>query len=90
MQSRMVTLMVVALSASAVKADQKLAMACAVGLSAPARQIYDAVNAGKVPVTDLVRIVREQTMALVQAGQIPMATAPDSASAAARCLELQH
>jgi hypothetical protein len=90
MRNRIIALIVLTLSVSTVRADQKAAMACAVGLPASARQIYDAVIAAKAPVTDLARTVREQAMALVQAGQIPMATAPDSAMAAARCLELQR
>ncbi len=72
-----------------VQADQKGAKTCAAELSAPARQIYDAVNALKLPVNGLPQIVREQTVALVQSGQIAMSTAPDHATAAARCLELR-
>jgi hypothetical protein len=90
MRKRIVALMVLIVSASVVRADQKGATACTVGLSAPTRQIYGAVVAAKAPVPDLARTVRERTTALIQAGQIPMAQAPDSALAAARCLELQR
>lgn len=90
MRNHIIIFTVLMLSVSAATADQNAATACAIGLPPPARQIYDAVLATKAPVADLARTVRERTMALVQAGQIPMGAAPDNALAAARCLEFQR
>jgi hypothetical protein len=90
MRNGIIFLAILIFPASVAIANPKASTTCAAGLPAPARQIYDAVLAAEVPVTDLEQMVREQTMALVQSGEIQMATAPDSALAAARCLELQR
>jgi hypothetical protein len=88
MRTTIIGFTVLALLASAAFADQQATTACATSLPPPARKIFDSVLKSRPPHVDLGQSVREQTIALVHAGQIQMSTAPDSALAAARCLEL--
>jgi hypothetical protein len=88
MRTSIIGFTLLALLASAAFADQQATTACATRLTPPARKIFDAVLKAKPSHGDLGQSVREQTMALVEAGHLQMSTAPDSAMAAARCLEL--
>jgi hypothetical protein len=90
MRTSIICLTVLCVLAPDVNADQRAATACANRLPEPAFKIYTAVLKEKNSGTDLTQVVREQTIALVQAGQILMSTAPDNALAAAKCLEVQR
>jgi hypothetical protein len=64
------------------------AEACASGPSANQGLIYRTVRPEVTPSADLTPLIRARVIALVQAGRIPHASAPDDAQIAARCLRL--
>ena len=68
--------------------DLAAAESCAAKLSANQMLIYRTAKPDITPSADLTTVVRPKVIALVKAGQLPHASAPDDATVAARCLKL--
>jgi hypothetical protein len=79
----------VALS-NTVFADSRSAATCAASLTADQRLIYQSVLLDLTRKANLSDLVRAKVTALVTAGRLPMASAPDDARIAARCLQMVH
>jgi hypothetical protein len=69
-------------------ADGKAAETCAAALSVNQQLIYQEIKPDFRPDADLIKQVRPKVIALVNAGKLPRASAPDDAEAAAKCLKL--
>jgi hypothetical protein len=76
------------LIATAAGANTDSANACAKGLAAEPKTIYDASISAVSAATDLKELLTEKTRGLVQAGSVERSSARDSARAALKCLEL--
>jgi hypothetical protein len=61
---------------------------CAAALTPNQSLIYRTVRPEVTPGVDLTPLIRARVIALVQAGRVPHASAPDDAQVAARCLRL--
>jgi hypothetical protein len=61
---------------------------CAAALSPHQSLIYRTVRPDAAASADLTALIRSRVIALVQAGRLPHASAPDDAQMAARCLRL--
>jgi hypothetical protein len=64
--------------------------ACAGALPAEARYIYVVVAPLITKGSDMRAVLRRETIALVKAGRVERASAPESAKAASLCLKLQN
>jgi hypothetical protein len=71
----------------AARAQDLAAEACANGLPAEARSIYEAASPLITKDADIRSVLRKETIALVKAGKAARKTAPDSATAASLCLK---
>ncbi|MDA4846592.1 hypothetical protein [Hoeflea poritis] len=78
------TLVLLPVSAAAGQAE---ANACAAGLDAPAKQIYDASAPHVTPTSDLHDVVRQQARSLVVSGQMTRQVAQANAMSAGKCLQ---
>jgi hypothetical protein len=74
-------------SASAAHANTEVAT-CVAKLSPDGQLIFNTVRPELGPTVDLRTLVRAKAIALVGAGKVSQASAPDAALAAAACLEL--
>jgi hypothetical protein len=74
-------------TASAAFADQPAGTACAGGLDAESKVIYDAVAPQVTPSTNLRDVVTSTTRSLVIKGEVQRSSAKTSAEAAGTCLE---
>jgi hypothetical protein len=79
---------VLAVGASTPALANAKADGCAAVLTSHQGLIYRTVRPEVVAGVDLVPLIRARVIALVQAGRVPYASAPDDAQAAARCLRL--
>lgn len=80
----------IAAAPAPVLADMQSATTCAASLTADQNLIYQSVLPYLTPETDLPSLVRTEVMALVNAGRLSMASAPDDAREAARCLQMVY
>jgi hypothetical protein len=85
MRKSFIPLILLLLPSSAVSGEGD-AGSCVSSLSAEAKMIYEAVAPLVTNGSDLGSVVRRETIALVTAGRVDRASAPDSAKAAAGCL----
>jgi hypothetical protein len=89
MRKTFLSLMIL-LQPAAALAGKPEANACASALPAEARFIFAAVAPLIADGSDMRAILRKETIALVKAGQVERASAPESAKAASLCLKLQN
>jgi hypothetical protein len=80
--------LVIAVGASTPTLSSPRAEGCAQSLTSHQGLIYRTVRPEVAAGVDLVPLIRARVIALVQAGRVPYASAPDDAQAAARCLRL--
>ncbi len=71
-------------------ADTLSARTCAASLTTDQRLIYQSVLPELTQETDLPSLIRSKVMALVTAGRLQTASAPDDAKIAGRCLLMVH
>jgi hypothetical protein len=81
-------LMPIVVGASGARADSAAANACAAQLPKDARTIFDTTLPQLTPNADLRSLVIASTRKLAMAGTIDRSDARDSATAAAKCLQL--
>ena len=86
MKTRMM-LILMAFSCTPAYADRKAADACAAGLPAASKQIYDQAVDKVQPGADNKAVVKQITQDMVGAGQLSMLSAKSSAQAAGGCLK---
>jgi hypothetical protein len=89
MRKTFLSLMIL-LQPAAALAGRPQANACASALPAEARFIFAAVAPLVAEGSDMPSILRKETIALVKAGHVARASAPESAKAASLCLKLQN
>jgi hypothetical protein len=85
MRKSFIPLILLLLPNTAVSGEAE-ASSCAGSLSAEAKIIYETVSPLITDGSNLRSVVRRETIALVTAGRVARASAPESARAAAGCL----